>query len=496
TETRKNASLRIAKAGKLHPTLCFKPETKNEFYDNHETLIRNIPIKEQLILLGDFNARVGADHDSWSCCLGHYGIGKINKNGQRLLELCSYHDFCLTNYYFQSKPKHKVGLLIIIRCRSLRFVLLTRTYHSADCDTDHLLVCCKFRMQPKKIHYSKPEGKPCLDINKMQDPEKVAQFAKSMDEALKVTQNGDSVTDTLVRMGKGPPRTDFFEAKSDEMNPVIEAKGAALMEHRRSPRGRSLQMLRAARRKVQQTARWCSNEYWQELCEDIKTAAATGDIGGMYDGIKKVLSPAQNKTVPQILQWVNAEHYSELYSRENTAVGSGLDASQGCILAPALFGIFLSVLWAKACSRACTDFRLTISIKKTKVLCQDMETSPAIIIDNYELEAVHQFIYLGSTISDNLSLDAVIRKCIGKAATTLEDGQIPKDILYAEIASGKRTVGPPQLRFKDVCKRDMRALDTDITLWEDTADDLVSWRGVLRHQLKIGEEKILRQSQK
>ena len=43
----------------------------------------------------------------------------------------------------------------------------------------------------------------------------------------------------------------------------------------------------------------------------------------------------------------------------------------------------------------------------------------------------------------------------------MEDGRIPKDILYGELASGKRSVGRPQLRYKDVCKRDMKALDID-----------------------------------
>ena len=70
-------------------------------------------------------------------------------------------------------------------------------------------------------------------------------------------------------------------------------------------------------------------------------------------------------------------------------------------------------------SQACKDFGLTISLKKTNVLGQDIEARPVITIDNYELDAVCQFTYLGSTITDNLSLDAEIDKRIGKAASTL-----------------------------------------------------------------------------
>ena len=44
---------------------------------------------------------------------------------------------------------------------------------------------------------------------------------------------------------------------------------------------------------------------------------------------------------------------------------------------------------------------------------------PAITIDDYELDVVEQFTYLGSDYIDNLSLDTEIDKRIGKAATTL-----------------------------------------------------------------------------
>ena len=70
-------------------------------------------------------------------------------------------------------------------------------------------------------------------------------------------------------------------------------------------------------------------------------------------------------------------------------------------------------------SQACKDFGLTISLKNANVLGQGTESPPIITIDEYELDAVHQFTHLGSTITDNLSLDAELDKRIGKAATTL-----------------------------------------------------------------------------
>ena len=43
----------------------------------------------------------------------------------------------------------------------------------------------------------------------------------------------------------------------------------------------------------------------------------------------------------------------------------------------------------------------------------------------------------------------------------MADGRIPKDLLYGELASGSRVQGRPHLRFKDACKRDMKAPKPD-----------------------------------
>ena len=60
------------------PILSATPDAEDEFYENRATTILTIPSSERLVLLGDFNARVGADNDSWPSCLGPCGIAKMN----------------------------------------------------------------------------------------------------------------------------------------------------------------------------------------------------------------------------------------------------------------------------------------------------------------------------------------------------------------------------------------------------------------------------------
>ena len=73
----------------------------------------------------------------------------------------------------------------------------------------------------------------------------------------------------------------------------------------------------------------------------------------------------------------------------------------------------------------------------------------------------------------------------------IEDDRIPKDILYdGKLPAGQRGVGRPQLRYKDVCKRDMKVLDINVNSWEDLAADRTSWRSTLQNQLPTCEEKL------
>ncbi|GAA6101905.1 uncharacterized protein LOC122792394 [Tachysurus ichikawai] len=46
------------------PTLCSNPEEKDQFYEALDQAISNIPSTEGLYLLGDFNARVGAENEA------------------------------------------------------------------------------------------------------------------------------------------------------------------------------------------------------------------------------------------------------------------------------------------------------------------------------------------------------------------------------------------------------------------------------------------------
>jgi hypothetical protein len=87
------------------PTLDSTPEEKDQFYQALDETISRTTKTTGLYLLGDLNARVGADLESWPTCLGRFGRGKINENGQRQLELLCRHALCVTNTFFHQQRK-------------------------------------------------------------------------------------------------------------------------------------------------------------------------------------------------------------------------------------------------------------------------------------------------------------------------------------------------------------------------------------------------------
>ena len=73
------------------PTMTNSDEVKFKFYEELHSAIAAVPKADKLIILGDFNARVGSDV-SWDGVIGEYGVGHCNSNGLLLLQTYAEHE--------------------------------------------------------------------------------------------------------------------------------------------------------------------------------------------------------------------------------------------------------------------------------------------------------------------------------------------------------------------------------------------------------------------
>ena len=80
-----NLSIIIAYA----PTDTSEGEEKDEFYDALQSILKDVPRHDVLLVLGDFNARVGTNNHDEERAMGKHGIGlNLTDNGERLIDIC------------------------------------------------------------------------------------------------------------------------------------------------------------------------------------------------------------------------------------------------------------------------------------------------------------------------------------------------------------------------------------------------------------------------
>jgi len=159
------------------------PGSIDGFYDQLNQTLRDIHISDKIILMGDFNARVGDDFSTWKNVIGMHGSGKINANGERLLNLCNQFQLAITNTFFKHKPAHKNSWMhprskhwhlidyIITRQCDLKDIHDTRAMRGADCNTDHIMIkSCTSLIIKRKMKKSKQPNEK-LNVNKLKDKE-------------------------------------------------------------------------------------------------------------------------------------------------------------------------------------------------------------------------------------------------------------------------------------------------------------------------------------
>ena len=170
------------------PTTSHDDDEIEELYDQLQSLVDETPKKDILIVLGDWNAKVGEDaHADWQDVCGPYCNKESNDRGLRLLEFAAYNKLIITNTLGSHKasrrwtwhsPNGKVHnqidyILVRKRFRSGVNIARTRSFPGADVGSDHNLLMTTYRVRLKKTRKPK-QLRIKYDLEKLKDP-KVAQ---------------------------------------------------------------------------------------------------------------------------------------------------------------------------------------------------------------------------------------------------------------------------------------------------------------------------------
>ncbi|MCJ8749798.1 hypothetical protein PDJAM_G00180330 [Pangasius djambal] len=137
---------------------------------------------------------------------------------------------------------------------------------------------------------------------------------------------------------------------------------------------------------------------------------------------------------------------------------------QGCVLTPTLFGIFFSLLLRYAFSESGDGIFL-------HTRCDGNLFNLARLRAKTKVHRIQRRLrWLGHVCRMN-------------------DRRIPKDILYGELITGTRPTGRPALRYKYVCKRDLKSCSINPAVLESATSNRSSWRANVKIGVKLAEEK-------
>ncbi|XP_072030789.1 craniofacial development protein 2-like [Amphiura filiformis] len=137
------------------PTCTASDQEMDMFYQQLHGIMTTIPKKDVLLVIGDWNTKVGPDaYPTWQGTAGKFGLGVTNDRGHNLLEFAKFYDLVLANTLHPQKesrkatwhsPDGKVHNMIDYIMISKRFqssvnLAQARSFPGADIGSDHDLV--------------------------------------------------------------------------------------------------------------------------------------------------------------------------------------------------------------------------------------------------------------------------------------------------------------------------------------------------------------------
>lgn len=329
-------SIRIPLAGKQHatllsayaPTLPSEEDIKDRFYEALDEALHKVPKGDKILLLGDFNARVGNNSVVWKGVIGHHGVGHSNANGLRLLSLCAEHNLIITNTIFQMQNKYKTSWMhprskhwhlldyIIVRRADLRDVHVTRAMRGAECWTDHRMIMATLKLRIRPASRLRKPTKRRLHCARLEEVEicntlrcSLANQLENIDSLLGMegttTDKWSTLSSSLHEaaaqsIGYSRKRhQDWFDENSTHITNLLDNMHKAHKALLNNPSSIALKhQWQDQRREVQRTLRQIQNQWWVSKAQEIQSHADRYDMHNFYDAIKSIHGPRTHTVCP------------------------------------------------------------------------------------------------------------------------------------------------------------------------------------------------------
>ena len=283
------------------PTSTAVEEDVDNIYDQIEGILKENRGKHNTIVMGDFNAVVGANRASKS--MGPYGLGTRNPRGQKLVNFAKRNNYILTNTLFNHHKRRRYTWkmpgdqaryqldYILVKQRYKNGVKNCRAYPGLDVYSDHNPVMMSMRIKLKKIKKQTAKRKWNLDAL---ESEEGLKFINDVEQNL--TPSHDNSQDmwnhfkeTVIKSAeahigftkrKTPKKPWITDGMIDKMDERRKWKNVNTTEGRRTYN----RLNNALRRETDK-----AKEKWlTEQCEEIEKYEKAGRSDLMYKHAREV----------------------------------------------------------------------------------------------------------------------------------------------------------------------------------------------------------------
>ncbi|XP_071151821.1 craniofacial development protein 2-like [Mytilus edulis] len=291
------------------PTNDYTDNEKENFYDKLNQIIMDTPKHDVLTIIGDFNTKVGSTNIGSEEVMGKHGLGEINNNGERLVEMCTMNNLVIGGTIFEHKNIHKATWVspngkvknqidhILINKKWRSSLLDVKVKRGADVYSDHHPIRLKLRKNkcktPSKI----------IDCGKLKQPEIQQNFnieLKNRFEVLQLEENEFDINSKWQHMSEIclKTREDILGYMNKERKEWISEKTWALIMERKVLKSKTNQATReqqevmkdlynSKEKEVKKNAKADKKAYIDKIAEEAENASKVGDMRKLYNITKQ-----------------------------------------------------------------------------------------------------------------------------------------------------------------------------------------------------------------
>lgn len=339
------------------PTNNDSEDEKEDFYQKLQAIVQTLSPRNLIMVMGDFNAKIGSDNTGMESVMGREGVGERNENGERFGEFCASNQLVIGGSVFKHKRIHKVTWVspdsvtenqidhVCINRKFRRSLQDVRARRGADVASDHQLVVSKVQLKLRRDTSRQKNRRPRYDVTLLRDPSKCQEFNIKLQNRFEVLQDllveeesvqgrweviRDSVNETCKEV-LGPVKCNHKEWMSQQTLKVVEerrGKKAAVNSSRtRYQKSKAQQEYTKINKLVKQEIKKDKQAYMETLADEAEEASHKGNLRELYSVIRRLsgrhnkperpVKDKDGKAIPdnegQRNRW--KEHFEELLNR-------------------------------------------------------------------------------------------------------------------------------------------------------------------------------------